>query len=57
MGGSGPSAKALSTKTGIRLAGSLHELLAHAGTLVVAFKPQHLASPTRASPRSRRAGS
>jgi len=44
MGGLGPSAKALSTKTGIRLAGSLHELLAHAEILVVAFKPQHLAS-------------
>jgi pyrroline-5-carboxylate reductase len=44
MGGSGASAKALSAKTGIRLAGSLHELMARAGILVVAFKPQHLAS-------------
>lgn len=44
MGGSGASAKALSVKTGVRLAGSLHELLSRAGILVVAFKPQHLAS-------------
>jgi pyrroline-5-carboxylate reductase len=44
MGGSGASAKNLSAKTGIRLAGSLHELLSRAGILVVAFKPQHLAS-------------
>ncbi len=44
MGGSGTSAPALSKRTGIRLAGSLEELLAGAGTLVVAFKPQHLAS-------------
>lgn len=44
MGGSGPSAKALSAKAGIRQAGSLHELLVRAGILVVAFKPQHLAS-------------
>jgi len=44
MGGSGASAKALSAKTGIRLAGSLHELLARAGVIVVAFKPQHLAT-------------
>jgi pyrroline-5-carboxylate reductase len=44
MGGSGPTAKALAAKTGIRVAGSLHELLARAGILVVAFKPQHLAT-------------
>jgi pyrroline-5-carboxylate reductase len=44
MGGPGPTAPALASRTGIRLAGSLEELLAGAGTLVVAFKPQHLAS-------------
>jgi pyrroline-5-carboxylate reductase len=44
MGGSGTSAAALSGRTGIRLARSLDELLAGAGTLVVAFKPQHLAA-------------
>jgi pyrroline-5-carboxylate reductase len=44
MGGSGSSAKALSVKAGIRLADSLHELLSRAGILIVAFKPQHLAS-------------
>src|ERR1700679_2159805 len=43
MGGSGTSAPALSKRTGIRLAGSLEELLSGADTLVVAFKPQHLA--------------
>jgi pyrroline-5-carboxylate reductase len=43
MGGSGASGPALSKRTGIRLARSLDELLAAAGTLVVAFKPQHLA--------------
>jgi pyrroline-5-carboxylate reductase len=44
MGGSGSTAKALSERTGIRLATSLDELVARAATLVVAFKPQHLAS-------------
>jgi pyrroline-5-carboxylate reductase len=42
-GGSGTSGAALAKRTGIRLASSLDELLAGAGTLVVAFKPQHLA--------------
>ena len=44
MGGSGSSGPALAKKTGVRLAVSLEDLLARAGTLVVAFKPQHLAS-------------
>jgi pyrroline-5-carboxylate reductase len=44
MGGSGATASALASRTGIRLARSLDELVAGAGTLVVAFKPQHLAS-------------
>jgi pyrroline-5-carboxylate reductase len=44
MGGSGATAKALSERTGIRLATSLDELLSKAAILVVAFKPQHLAS-------------
>jgi len=43
MGGSGPTAAALSSRTGIRLARSLDDLMAGAGTLVVAFKPAHLA--------------
>jgi pyrroline-5-carboxylate reductase len=43
MGGSGVSGPALSKRTGIRLAASLEELLAGAGTLVVAFKPHQLA--------------
>ena len=43
LGGAGASAPALSKRTGIRLAGSLEELLAGAGTVVVAFKPQNLA--------------
>jgi pyrroline-5-carboxylate reductase len=44
MGGSGTSGPALSKRTGIRLASALDDLLAGAGTLVVAFKPQHLAT-------------
>jgi pyrroline-5-carboxylate reductase len=44
IGGSGRSAEILAAKTGIRPAGSLEDLLAQAGILVVAFKPQHLAS-------------
>jgi pyrroline-5-carboxylate reductase len=43
IGGSGGTAAALSARTGIRLARSLEELMDGAGTLVVAFKPQHLA--------------
>jgi pyrroline-5-carboxylate reductase len=43
MGGTGKSGPALSQRTGIRLAGSAEELLGGASTLVVAFKPQHLA--------------
>jgi pyrroline-5-carboxylate reductase len=50
LGGSGTSGPALAKKTGIRLATSLDDLLSNAGTLVVAFKPQHLAS---ADPRLR----
>jgi pyrroline-5-carboxylate reductase len=44
MGGSGASGPALAARTGIRLARSLEELMDGADTLVVAFKPQHLAS-------------
>ena len=43
LGGSGATAPELASRTGIRLARSLDELLWGAGTLVVAFKPQHLA--------------
>jgi pyrroline-5-carboxylate reductase len=43
MGGKGASGPTLSERTGIRLARTLEELLQGAGTLVVAFKPQHLA--------------
>lgn len=43
MGGSGSSGPALSMRTGIRLAASLGDLLSGADTLVVAFKPHHLA--------------
>jgi pyrroline-5-carboxylate reductase len=42
--GSGRTAAALASRTGIRHAGSVAELLADADTLVVAFKPQHLAA-------------
>jgi pyrroline-5-carboxylate reductase len=44
MGGSGSSGPALAKRTGIRLAASLDQLLSGAGTVIVAFKPQHLAS-------------
>lgn len=44
LSGSGSTAQALARRTGIRLATSLDDLLATADTLVVAFKPQHLAS-------------
>lgn len=43
MGGTGSTAPALAKRTGIRLAGSLDELLEGTGTFVLAFKPQHLA--------------
>ncbi|HVS52237.1 MAG TPA: pyrroline-5-carboxylate reductase [Opitutaceae bacterium] len=42
--GSGKTAAALAARTGIAQAHSLAELLARADTLVVAFKPQHLAA-------------
>ncbi|HEY1848134.1 MAG TPA: pyrroline-5-carboxylate reductase [Opitutaceae bacterium] len=44
IGGTGQSAAALAKRTGIRLASSLEDLLRGAGTLVVAFKPQHLSA-------------
>jgi pyrroline-5-carboxylate reductase len=44
LAGTGPTSPALAKRTGIRLATSLEDLLARAGTLVVAFKPYHLAS-------------
>jgi pyrroline-5-carboxylate reductase len=44
LGGGGTSAPKLSARTGIRLATSLEDLLSGAGTLVVAFKPQQLAT-------------
>jgi pyrroline-5-carboxylate reductase len=50
LGGSGKSGPALSARCGIRLAASLEDLLGGADTLVVAFKPKHLAS---ADPRLR----
>lgn len=40
---SGRTASALASRTGIRQAGTLDELLSGADVLVVAFKPQHLA--------------
>jgi len=43
LSGSGRTAGNLATKTGIVLAASLEALLGGADTLVVAFKPQHLA--------------
>jgi pyrroline-5-carboxylate reductase len=43
LGGTGRSAADLAARTGIALAPSLQAMLAEAGTLVVAFKPQHLA--------------
>lgn len=43
LGGSGSSAARLAARTGIRLASDVAALLAGADTLVVAFKPQHLA--------------
>ena len=44
LGGAGRSAATLATRTGITLAPTIEALLAPAGTLVVAFKPQHLAA-------------
>ncbi len=44
LGGSGLTAAALAARTGIALAPSLEALLASADIVVVAFKPQHLAS-------------
>jgi pyrroline-5-carboxylate reductase len=44
LGGSGATAAALAARTGVRQARSLEGLLEEAGTLVVAFKPQHLAT-------------
>ncbi len=44
MGGKGLTGPALAKRTGIRLASSLDDLLSGSDTLVVAFKPQHLAS-------------
>jgi pyrroline-5-carboxylate reductase len=43
IGGTGTSAVKLAARTGVRHAATLEELLKGAGTLVVAFKPQHLA--------------
>ena len=44
LGGSGASASRLATRTGIRLATTPADLLSSAEIVVVAFKPQHLAS-------------
>ena len=44
LGGAGRSAAALAARTGITLAPTLDALLGEADTLVLAFKPQHLAS-------------
>ncbi|MDO8543478.1 MAG: pyrroline-5-carboxylate reductase [Opitutaceae bacterium] len=44
LGGDDDTAAKLQARTGIGVARSLDELLKDAGTLVVAFKPQHLAS-------------
>jgi pyrroline-5-carboxylate reductase len=44
LGGSGASAQKLSERTGIRLAASPEDLLAGADIVVIAFKPQHLAT-------------
>jgi pyrroline-5-carboxylate reductase len=43
IGGNGGSAPALAKRAGIRLARDHEDLLSSAGTLIVAFKPQHLA--------------
>ncbi|MES2693199.1 MAG: pyrroline-5-carboxylate reductase [Verrucomicrobiota bacterium] len=44
LGGDDDTAAKLQARTGIGVSRSLDELLGEAGTLVVAFKPQHLAS-------------
>ena len=44
MGGKGTTGPALAKRTGIRLVASLEDLLSGTDTLVIAFKPQHLAS-------------
>ncbi len=44
LGGSGASAQKLSARTGIRLATTPDDLLTGADIVVVAFKPQHLAT-------------
>lgn len=44
LGGDDNTAAMLQARTGIAVAHTLDELLAEAGTLVVAFKPQHLAA-------------
>jgi pyrroline-5-carboxylate reductase len=44
LGGAGRSAATLAARTGITLAPTVETLLADADTLVVAFKPQHLAA-------------
>ena len=44
LSGSGVSAEALAKRTGIQQATSLEDLLAQADVVIVAFKPQHLAS-------------
>jgi pyrroline-5-carboxylate reductase len=44
LGGDDDTAAKLQARTGIAVARTLDELLAQAGTLVLAFKPQHLAS-------------
>jgi pyrroline-5-carboxylate reductase len=44
ISGPDPTGAALAARTGIRLAGSVDELAAGADAVIVAFKPQHLAS-------------
>ena len=44
LGGSGASAQKLAARTGIRLATTPADLLSSADIVVIAFKPQHLAS-------------
>lgn len=44
IGGSGPSARTLAERTGIRHASDLNEALDGADVVVLAFKPQHLAA-------------
>ena len=44
LGGSGASAQKLAARTGIRLATTPAGLLSDADIVVIAFKPQHLAS-------------